>query len=287
MKRFCGTLYKGIAVACVFTLTAAGQPVAAASGVEWKVFQRPYGCGISRSGTSDLSPDPIFWRPFRGETTILLKIDTPNGEVASSGNANGFLELDQIRHIPMHISWGSEIDPSKIDWPSKKILSVKLKVGADRDFENGLASAKSGRIMAKDDQIVIALPDLAAWQAADGCLKTVGSALLTSAPPPYRDGSLPNRNLPVPRGAGAWINARTYPLKALESKTEGDVGIQVEVDKYGYPVDCNVTQSSGSSILDDATCAQIMKAAHFYPALDTAGMASDGKWEIVIKWRVP
>ncbi|WCM24994.1 energy transducer TonB [Sphingomonas sp. QA11] len=287
MNRFSCALYKGLAVTCSSTLMAGGQPVAAESGDGWKVFQRPYGCGISRSGTSDLSPDPVFWRPFRGKTTILLKIDIPKGEVATSGNAYGFVELDKIRRIPMHISWGSEIDPSKTDWPSKKLFSMKLEKDAERDFGHALTIANSGRVIVKNDQIAITLPDLAAWQQADGCLERVGSALLTSAPPPYRDGSRPDRNLPVPRGAGSWINSNAYPPKALENNMEGDVRITVIVDKYGYPLECNVTQGSGTNILDDATCPHIIRAAHFYPALNTVGIASDSKWETIIKWRVP
>ena len=286
MYRFTG-IVRWFSVVCGLTLVASGQPVAAASGDGWKVFQRPYGCGISRSGTGDLSPDPVFWRPFRGETTILLKINMPKGQVASVGNADRFLELDQGRLLPMRVNWQSEIDPSKINWPSKKILSVKFKEGAERDFGKALVAARFGQIKSKEDQIAVALPDPTAWQQADRCLASVGSALLTSAPPPYSDGTRPNRSLPVPRGAGAWINSNAYPPKALATKTEGDVGIKVIVDRYGYPIECSVVKGSGSEILDDATCIQIRKVAHFYPALNAAGMASDGKWETVIKWRAP
>lgn len=287
MSRFSCASFKGLSVACSFALIAQGQPVAAANGAGWKVFQRPYGCGISRSGTGDLSPDAIFWRPFRGETTILLKIDAPKGQVASVGKGDGFLELDQGRRLPMHVSWQSEIDPSKTNWSSKKILSVKLKEGAERDFGNALTTARSGQIISKEDEIAVAFPDPAAWRQADGCLERVGAALLTSAPPPYSDGTRPNRSLPVPRGAGTWINSNAYPPKALATKTEGDVGIKLRVDRYGYPLECNVVKGSGSNILDDATCVQIMKVAHFYPALSDTGIASDGKWETVIKWRLP
>ena len=286
MYRFSGVA-RGFSVACGLTFVASGQPLAAASCDGWKVFQRPYGCGISRSGTGNLSPDPVFWRPFRGETTILLKIGTPKGQGASVGRADGFLELDQGLRLPVHVSWGSEIDPSKINWPSKKILSVKLEEGAERDFGNALVTARIGQIKSKEDRIAVPLPDPTAWRQAEGCLASVGSALLTSAPPPYSDGTRPNRSLPVPRGAGAWINSNAYPPKALATKTEGDVGIKVIVDRYGYPLECSVVKGSGSNILDDATCIQIMKVAHFYPALNGAGVPSDGKWETVIKWRVP
>ncbi|MBH1998346.1 MAG: TonB family protein [Sphingomonadaceae bacterium] len=211
----------------------------------------------------------------------------PKGQVVSVGNADGFLELDQGRRLPMHVRWLSEIDPSKINWPSKKIFSVKLKEGAGRDFGAALTTARSAKITSKEDQVAVALPDSATWQQTDSCLETVGSALLTSAPPPYGDGTRLNRSLPIPRGAGAWFDSNAYPPKALATKTAGDVGIKVRVDRYGYPLECNVVEGSGSNILDDATCVQIMKIAHFYPALNDAGIASEGKWETVIRWRLP
>jgi len=277
----------GFSVVSGLALVVAGLPAAAASGDAWKVFQRPYGCGISRSGTGDLSSDPVFWRPFRGETTILLKIDTPEGQIASVGNSDGFLEIDQNIRLPMHVSWQSEIDPLKIHWPSKKTLSVKLKEGVESNFGKALANVRAARIISREDQISITLPDAAAWQEASSCVANVGAALLVSAPPSYSNGSRPDRSLPVPRGAGAWINSNAYPPKALATKTEGDVGIRVKVDKYGYPMDCRVTKGSGSNVLDDATCVQIMKVAHFYPALNSAGVSSEAQWETVIKWRVP
>jgi len=286
MNRF-SCVVRGFSAVCGFALIASGQPGAAASGDGWKIFQRPYGCGISRSGTGDLSPDPIFWRPFRGETTIFLKIDTPKGQVASVGNSDGFLELSPSLHLRTHVNWESEIDPSKIDWPSKKTLSVKLKEGVERRFGDALTTVRSARIISREDRISVALPDSLIWQQANACLESVGAALLTSAPAPHSDGSRPDRSLPIPRGAGAWINPNAYPPKALAAKTEGDVGIRVRVDKYGYPLDCIIIKGSGSNILDDATCVQIMKVAHFYPALNSAGAASDGKWETVVKWRAP
>lgn len=286
MYRF-SAVVSGFSFVSGFALVLSGQPAAAASGDVWKVFQRPYGCGISRSGTGELSPNPVFWRPFRGETTVLLKIDTPEGQIASAGNSEGSLEIDQNFRLPMHVSWQSEIDPSKIQLPSKKTLSVKLKEGVESNFSQALANNRSARIISREDQISIPLPDSATWQEASSCVANVGAALLVSAPPPYSDGSRPDRSLPVPRGAGAWINSNAYPPKALATKTEGDVGVRVKVDKYGYPTDCRVTKGSGSNLLDHATCVQIMQVAHFYPALNSAGVSSDAQWETLIKWRVP
>lgn len=283
MIRLEAILSVAMAGLCVPT-AALGQAGGVLENNTWKVFQRPYGCGISKSGKGDLSPEPVFWRPLRGEIKILLSFVAPQNRLLSTGNLAGFLKLSSDATIPVDVNISSELDVQR--WTSKRLLSVKLKNGSEERFRKALSLSQRAQIKTKDETLDIALPSLGTWQQTDECLKSVGEALIASAPPPYRDGTLPNRKIPVLR-EGSWIDANAYPLEALEHKAEGDVQITANVDQYGYPLGCKILKSSGSKILDDATCQRLIERAHFYPALDSAGLATNGNWQVTIKWRLP
>ena len=64
-----------------------------------------------------------------------------------------------------------------------------------------------------------------------------------------------------------------YPEAALRSEEQGTVRASLQVGANGRVTGCTVTQSSGSSALDRATCSIIRSRARYSPATDsTAGM---------------
>src|SRR3546814_8614945 len=79
---------------------------------------------------------------------------------------------------------------------------------------------------------------------------------------------------PSPRGRRAeWITTDDYPGSAQRAGEEGTTGIRVQVNADGRVESCTVTQSSGSSTLDDATCRLYSRRGRFTPAKDTEGNA--------------
>lgn len=77
-----------------------------------------------------------------------------------------------------------------------------------------------------------------------------------------------------------------YPARAVRDETEGTVGVRVQVGANGRVSSCSVTSSSGSSILDDAACADITRYGRFNPALDDAGNATSGQWSTRIVYQL-
>ena len=83
------------------------------------------------------------------------------------------------------------------------------------------------------------------------------------------------------------VSDKLYPREALAAKTEGRATVQFVVDEKGVPRDCIVIASSGSPLLDQATCAPIIKSFRFKPAKDDKGMAVPEPFVFAIAWKMP
>jgi len=77
-----------------------------------------------------------------------------------------------------------------------------------------------------------------------------------------------------------------YPSRALREEIEGTVGVRVTVTPNGRATGCQVTSSSGSSILDDAACKGVERYGRFNPALDDAGNPTTGAFSTRITYRL-
>ncbi len=78
-----------------------------------------------------------------------------------------------------------------------------------------------------------------------------------------------------------------YPAAALAAREQGDVGFALDVGANGRVSGCTVTQSSGSSALDSATCSLVSSRARFTPATDAGGATVADKVRGKISWVLP
>lgn len=78
-----------------------------------------------------------------------------------------------------------------------------------------------------------------------------------------------------------------YPSPALREGREGVTGFRLAVSANGLPTECAITASSGSSDLDAATCANILRRARFRPALDAKGEPTSGSFSSRVRWVIP
>ena len=90
------------------------------------------------------------------------------------------------------------------------------------------------------------------------------------------------------RGERRWAARiqENYPSRALREEIEGTVGVRVTVTPDGRAANCQVTASSGSSILDDAACRGMERYARFNPALNDAGNPTTGSYATRITYRL-
>jgi protein TonB len=99
----------------------------------------------------------------------------------------------------------------------------------------------------------------------------------TGAPAPVRQGT----NWPFDL-----LSDDDYPAAALRNSEQGKVKYRVEIGPDGRVSNCTITSSSGSSILDSATCRIIRSRARFVPATDERGNPVPDRREGEITWRL-
>lgn len=99
---------------------------------------------------------------------------------------------------------------------------------------------------------------------------------------------------PAPAGAmeaqpttspAEWFTA--YPAAALRASEEGRVVFELSIDAAGAVTACKVVTSSGSAVLDAATCDAARAKARFAPARDAGGRAVASTWRRATRWALP
>lgn len=109
--------------------------------------------------------------------------------------------------------------------------------------------------------------------------------------PPKPEAPPPPRFTPkaaTPKGRpGDWATTNDYPSRALNEEREGVTGFRVSVGPDGRVTSCEVTSSSGSPDLDDATCKNVSRRARFNPAMDGEGQPTSGSYTGRIRWQIP
>jgi protein TonB len=105
-----------------------------------------------------------------------------------------------------------------------------------------------------------------------------------AAPPPPRFTPKPA----MPKGnPGNWATTSDYPSRALREERQGVTSFHVTVGPDGRVTSCQVTGSSGSPDLDEATCSNVTRRARFTPATDGEGNPTTGSYSNRIRWVIP
>lgn len=102
-------------------------------------------------------------------------------------------------------------------------------------------------------------------------------------PPP----APPSTTLPMPaRQRVGMITSDDYPAAAIRAGEQGTARIRFVVDANGRVSSCEVTESSGSAVLDSASCALTMRRFRFQPATRD-GVPIQSVVTRRITWRLP
>jgi protein TonB len=92
----------------------------------------------------------------------------------------------------------------------------------------------------------------------------------------------------TPKGQSGWASRiqENYPPRAVREEREGRVGVTVVIGPDGKVTSCSVSNSSGSSDLDEAACSGMQRYARFNPALDDAGEPTSGRYSTTIIYKL-
>ena len=84
-----------------------------------------------------------------------------------------------------------------------------------------------------------------------------------------------------------WITNDDYPARALRDEVEGTVGYRLVVGSNGRVAACEITRSSGNSLLDETSCRLIERRARFEAATDGTGANVLGSYTGTVRWEIP
>jgi len=121
---------------------------------------------------------------------------------------------------------------------------------------------------------------------------TTVTAPMAEPPPPVRPYSPPPvaSGMPQPPrpmvALSSLIRVPDYPAEAVAARAQGNTSVTLTVHPTGRVTGCMVTESSGSSILDAATCRLLVSRARFHAAQDAAGNPQMGTFATVMTWRL-
>jgi protein TonB len=80
---------------------------------------------------------------------------------------------------------------------------------------------------------------------------------------------------------------RNYPREALARRQQGVSHYRVQVGVNGRVATCEITRTSGSRSLDEATCRILRDNVAYDPARDPQGQAVSGEDHGYVTWRLP
>jgi protein TonB len=78
-----------------------------------------------------------------------------------------------------------------------------------------------------------------------------------------------------------------YPDAAIRAGESGVTGFRLDIGTDGRVTNCTITQSSGSSLLDNTACKLLMRRAKFSPATDTNGNPTTDTFSSRFRWVLP
>ncbi len=123
--------------------------------------------------------------------------------------------------------------------------------------------------------------------------------ITTPVPPPPRPVEVPPPPPPPPApprvsqaavakgNPGQYFNSDNYPPSALRAGEQGRVVASLTIGTDGRVSDCEVTTSSGSAALDQATCRIAKSRVRYTPAKDENGQPIASKASLPVKWVIP
>jgi TonB family protein len=86
---------------------------------------------------------------------------------------------------------------------------------------------------------------------------------------------------------GAFFGPDAYPAGAIRNQEQGRVVAEILVNANGAATKCTVATSSGSTALDDATCAIAMEKVRYAAAADARGQPIAGPYQLSVRWVLP
>ena len=86
---------------------------------------------------------------------------------------------------------------------------------------------------------------------------------------------------------GDWFGPDNYPKEAIRTNRQGRVVVALGIDSTGSVATCAVRVSSGTTALDESTCAAAREHGRFNPATDGKGRPIASTYILPVLWTLP
>jgi TonB family protein len=262
----------GLLAALCTTAPAAAQPAAPA---QWAVDWGDQYCTLSRASMGSVSV--LFAiKQVPGSETIELVLAGPGLKEARFGSSEGV----NIRFSPAGAELKGLIQAQRSGQGDIVAKVYRLK----NDFVDHLAKA-SELLIVGDGKGRLHLP-IPAQSSALAALRTcVDDGMARWGVDPVAAASL--RERPSIMNPESVIQPMDYPDEALRRNESGAVVMRLDVSEIGRVSGCTVVATSGSAVLDSATCQLLTRRARYKPATATDGNAAPAKTIVKFNWLIP
>ena len=285
----------GILISAAPAVAQQAPPVVqVASGSGWTTSQMGTLCEVRHPLGPDAGAALGYRQSYRGngEPFMLFTSNvrwtpkpTETGYVPSSATVDLFWEDGSKAGTGTAFRY--DLERAEIE-PGRQTMTVRLNDAAEERLAIG-APADAALIVEIEGAEVARYPAggiVAPRDELTACFADLGLVLMAARPA----GEVFNGEArgPVPRTDPArWITTSDYPSRAIRTMEQGRTVIAASVNRYGIVTGCRVAESSGSAILDEASCKSIERRARFYPARNAEDEAVDGVWTKAIVWAIP
>ncbi len=107
------------------------------------------------------------------------------------------------------------------------------------------------------------------------------------APPPPPPPPAISKAAAARGSPSSWVTNDDYPPAAIRSGDQGSVGVSFTINTQGRVENCQVTSSSGSSLLDRTTCQLVTRRGRYTAAKDAAGSPITSRASLRFRWVLP
>lgn len=163
---------------------------------------------------------------------------------------------------------GRSYDAEFSRYPSTTFVALETSFGLEPEVLSAVETAPNVTLSA--GRQIRALVDARIGAAAQAIRACMLSQLKILGIDPQAVAAIAKPAEPAPDVA-RWITSDDYPNAAIKARVQGEVVMLWSIDESGRAGDCRVIHSSGSALLNTASCATVMKRARYAPALDKEG----------------
>ncbi|NJM51139.1 MAG: energy transducer TonB [Sphingomonadales bacterium] len=284
--------YLGLALLCLSASPAAARDWGTVSG--WYVTGGENSCGLYSSDRGGQGTEIVILKRLDGN--IYIQANNLNWALGSGWEGTARVDIDGENYS------GAMNVASLAAYPGRGLLAV-----FGGDFEAVLRRGRMLGVRVNGFKIADISLDgsSAALAVAQSCLDELrssgsssisGSASVTGTAAALPSAGFETLSAAVPQaaieakpknGPSGWITISDYPRSALRDRREGTAAFRLSIGSDGRIDNCEITQSSGHSDLDEATCKAIQRRARFEPARTASGLETSGRYESKVTWKVP